>query len=81
MYIPLIQYILLPILIEMFKKNTILFQETVYTYNEIIKKMKLGVIDMIQKEELNENGKIIGINKIGYNEGIMEFLFLENFII
>ena len=45
-------------------------------YNEIIKKMKLGVIDMIQKEELNENGKIIRINKIGYNEGIMEFLFL-----
>ena len=76
MYIPSIQYILLPILIEVFKKNTILFQETVYTYNEIIKKMKLGVIDMIQKEELNENGKIIGINKIGYNEGIMEFLFL-----
>ena len=76
MYIPSIQYILLSILIEVFKKNTILFQETVYTYNEIIKKMKLGVIDMIQKEELNENGKIIGINKIGYNEGIMEFLFL-----
>lgn len=76
MYIPSIQYILLPILIEVFKKNTILFQETVYTYNEIIKKMKLGVIDMIQKEELNENGKIIRINKIGYNEGIMEFLFL-----
>ena len=76
MYIPSIQYILLPILIEVLKKNTILFQETVYTYNEIIKKMKLGVIDMIQKEELNENGKIIRINKIGYNEGIMEFLFL-----
>ena len=76
MYIPSIQYILLPILIEVFKKNTILFQETVYTYNEIIKKMKLGVIDMIQKEELNENGKLIRINKIGYNEGIMEFLFL-----
>ena len=76
MYIPSIQYILLPILIKVFKKNTILFQETVYTYNEIIKKMKLGVIDMIQKEELNENGKIIRINKIGYNEGIMEFLFL-----
>ena len=76
MYIPSIQYILLPILIEVFKKNTIFFQETVYTYNEIIKKMKLGVIDMIQKEELNENGKIIRINKIGYNEGIMEFLFL-----
>ena len=76
MYIPSIQYILLPILIEVFKKNTILFKETVYTYNEIIKKMKLGVIDMIQKEELNENGKIIRINKIGYYEGIMEFLFL-----
>ena len=76
MYIPSIQYILLPILIEVFKKNTIFFQETVYTYNEIIKKMKLGVIDIIKKEEMNEKGKIIGINKIRYNEGIKDFLFI-----
>ena len=45
-------------------------------YNEIIKKMKLGVIDIIKKEEMNEKGKIIGINKIRYNEGIKDFLFI-----
>ena len=54
----------------------ILFQETVYMYNEVIKKMKLGVIDIIKKEELNEKRKIIRINKIGYNEGIKKFLFI-----